>query len=137
MNEIDLNKGVIVWQVPLGEYKELTARGIPPTGTQNLGGPIVTAVGLVSIAATRDNMFRAFDKDTGEILWETELETSAFATPSTYEIDGKQYVALGVGGNCLYCSEGHSGKLSTPPGDLLDRKSTRLNSSHVAISYAV
>lgn len=118
LNAIDLNKGVIVWQVPLGEYKELTARGIPPTGTQNLGGPIVTAGGLVFIAATRDNMFRAFDKDTGEILWETELETSAFATPSTYEIDGKQYVALGVGGNCLYCSEGHSGKLSTPPGDL-------------------
>src|SRR5690625_7344636 len=73
LNSIDLNKGVIVWQVPLGEYKELTARGIPPTGTQNLGGPIVTAGGLVFIAATRDNMFRAFDKDTGEILCETEL----------------------------------------------------------------
>lgn len=117
LNAIDLNKGEIVWQVPLGEYKELTARGIPPTGTQNLGGPIATAGGLIFIAATRDNMFRAFDRDTGEILWETELETSAFATPSTYEIDGKQYIALGVGGNCLYCSEGHSGQLSTPSGD--------------------
>lgn len=118
LNAIDLNKGEIVWQVPLGEYKELTARGIPPTGTQNLGGPITTAGGLVFIAATRDRMFRAFDKDTGEILWETELETGAFATPSTYEIDGKQYIALGVGGNCKYCSEGHSGQLSTPTSDL-------------------
>lgn len=118
LNAIDLNKGEILWQVPLGEYKELTERGIPPTGTQNLGGPINTAGGLIFIAATRDNMFRAFDKDTGEILWETELETGAFATPSTYEIDGKQYIALGVGGNCKYCSEGHSGRLSTPTSDL-------------------
>ncbi|MEX0660593.1 MAG: pyrroloquinoline quinone-dependent dehydrogenase [Balneolaceae bacterium] len=118
LNAIDLNKGEIVWQVPLGEYKELTERGIPPTGTQNLGGPITTAGGLIFIAATRDRMFRAFDKDTGEILWETELETGAFATPSTYEIEGKQYIALGVGGNCKYCSEGHSGKLSTPTSDL-------------------
>ena len=118
LNAIDLNKGEIVWQVPLGEYEELTARGIPPTGTQNLGGPINTAGGLIFIAATRDKKFRAFDKDTGEILWETELETGAFATPSTFEIDGKQYIALGVGGNCKYCSEGHSGRLSTPTSDL-------------------
>lgn len=118
LNAIDLNKGEIVWQVPLGEYKELTARGIPPTGTQNLGGPITTAGGLVFIAATRDKMFRAFDQSTGEILWETELETGAFATPSTYEIDGKQYIAIGVGGNCKYCSEGNSGKLTTKTSDL-------------------
>ena len=116
LNAIDLNKGEILWQVPLGEYKQLTERGIPPTGTQNLGGPVVTAGGLIFIAATRDRMFRAFDKDTGEILWETELETGAFATPSTYEINGKQYVVIGVGGNCLYCGQGHR-KLVTEPGD--------------------
>lgn len=116
LNAIDLNEGEILWQVPLGEYKELTQRGIPPTGTQNLGGPVVTAGGLIFIGATRDRMFRAFDKETGEILWETELETSAFSTPSTYEVNGKQYVVIGVGGNCLYCGQGHR-KLTTEPGD--------------------
>lgn len=101
LNAINLNSGEIIWKVPLGEYPELTEQGIPPTGTHNLGGPVVTAGGLVFIAATRDEKFRAFDKLTGEILWEYKLPAGGYATPSTYEIDGKQYVVIAAtgGGN--------------------------------------
>ena len=66
MSAVDLNKGEIVWQVPLGEIQNLTARGIPQTGTQNVGGSLVTAGGLLFIAATQDEKFRAFDKVTGK-----------------------------------------------------------------------
>ena len=118
LNAIDLNKGEIAWSVPLGEFDELTQRGIPPTGTENMGGMSVTAGGLIFIGATRDNTFRAFDKDTGEILWEWELETSAYAAPSTYEVNGRQYVVIAVGGMCLYCGQG-SDKLHTKPGDAI------------------
>ena len=98
LNAVDLNTGEIKWKVPLGEYKELTERGIPPTGTENYGGPIVTASGLIFIGATADETFRAFDKDTGEILWEHELPFGGNATPSTYMVDGKQYVVISAGG---------------------------------------
>ena len=107
LNAVNLNTGEIAWQVPLGEYPELTKHGIPPTGTAwSMGGPVVTAGGLVFIAGTTDQQFRAFDKKTGEVLWETELPTNAIATPSTYEIDGKQHVVITAGG-------GHG----EPPGD--------------------
>jgi quinoprotein glucose dehydrogenase len=98
LNAIDLNSGELVWRVPLGEYPELTEQGIPPTGTYNLGGSVVTAGGLVFIGASRDEMFRAFDKETGEILWEYKLPAGGYATPSTYEIDGKQYVIISATG---------------------------------------
>jgi len=98
LNAINLNTGELVWKVPLGEYEELTEQGIPVTGTQNLGGSIVTAGGLVFIAATRDEKFRAFDKETGEILWEYQLPAGGHASPSTYEIDGKQYVVIAAAG---------------------------------------
>jgi quinoprotein glucose dehydrogenase len=97
-NAIDLNTGERVWRVPLGEYPELTEQGVPVTGTYNLGGSVVTAGGLVFIGATRDEMFRAFDKSTGEILWEYKLPAGGYATPSTYEIDGKQYVIIAATG---------------------------------------
>jgi quinoprotein glucose dehydrogenase len=98
LNAIDLNTGDLVWKVPLGEYQELTEQGIPVTGTQNLGGSIVTSGGLVFIAAAEDEIFRAFDKDTGEILWEYDLPAGGHAIPSTYEIDGRQYIVIAATG---------------------------------------
>jgi quinoprotein glucose dehydrogenase len=98
LNAVDLNTGEIKWKVPLGEYKELTARGIPPTGTENYGGPVVTAGGLIFIGATADETFRAFDKDTGAILWKAALPFGGNATPSTYMLNGRQYVVISAGG---------------------------------------
>ena len=95
---MDLNTGTIKWKVPLGEYEELTARGIPVTGTENYGGPVVTAGGVIFIGATADETFRAFDKETGEILWDADLPFGGNATPSTYMADGKQYVVISAGG---------------------------------------
>ncbi len=98
LNAIDLNTGDYLWKVPLGEYPELTKKGIPVTGTENYGGPLVTAGGLVFIAATQDEKFRAFDRKTGKIVWEYQLPAGGFATPITYEIDGKQYIVIAAGG---------------------------------------
>jgi quinoprotein glucose dehydrogenase len=96
LSAIDLNKGEIVWQSVLGEYPELTKRGIPPTGARNEGGPIVTKSGLIFIAATNDDKIRAFDKSTGAKVWEYTLPGSGSATPATYEADGKQYIVIAV-----------------------------------------
>lgn len=98
LNAVDLNTGEIKWKTPLGEYAELTARGIPPTGTENYGGPLVTAGGLIFIGATADETFRAFDKETGKILWQTKLPFGGNATPSTCMIAGRQYVVISAGG---------------------------------------
>jgi quinoprotein glucose dehydrogenase len=96
---IDANSADIVWRVPLGEYKELTAKGIPKTGTPNAGGPIITAGGVLFIGSTVDFQFRAFDPKTGKELWSTKLENNAVATPITYQgKNGKQYVAIAAGG---------------------------------------
>lgn len=98
LNAVDLNTGEIKWKVVLGEYPELTARGIPPTGTENYGGPLVTAGGLLFIGATADETFRAFDKQTGEILWKAKLPFGGNASPSTYTVAGRQYVVISAGG---------------------------------------
>jgi quinoprotein glucose dehydrogenase len=99
LNAINLNTGEYMWKIPLGEYPELAAKGMTNTGTENYGGPIVTAGGLLFIGATNyDKKFRAFDKSTGELLWETTLPFAGNATPITYEIDGRQYVAIAAGG---------------------------------------
>ncbi|MDA2923984.1 PQQ-binding-like beta-propeller repeat protein, partial [Acidobacteria bacterium AH-259-L09] len=104
LTAIDLSVGEIRWQVTLGVVDELVARGIPPTGTSNLGGSIVTAGGLVFIAATNDSRFRAFDKDTGEELWVTRLPASGHATPMTFlgPKTGKQFVVVAAGGGNKY-----------------------------------
>lgn len=107
LNAIDLNKGEIKWQIPFGEFKELTEQGIPLTGSESYGGPAVTAGGLIFIAATPDKMFKAYDKDTGELLWQYELPFAGYATPAVYEIDGKQFVVIAAGG----------GKLGSKSGD--------------------
>lgn len=98
LNAVDLNTGEIKWKVPLGEYSKLKARGIPPTGTENYGGPVVTASGLIFIGATADETFRAFDKETGQILWETQLPFGGNATPSTYMVKGRQFIVISAGG---------------------------------------
>jgi len=101
LTAIDLNTGEHVWRRPLGEFKELTNKGVSITGTENYGGGIVTKGGLFLIAATKDNMFRAFDKMSGKLLWETTLPTSSFASSSTYEVNDIQYIVLNVGGTKL------------------------------------
>jgi quinoprotein glucose dehydrogenase len=98
LNAIDLNTGDYLWRVPLGEYPELTKKGVPLTGTESYGGPLATAGGLVFIAGTRDGKLRAFDNRTGKVVWEYLLPAAGFATPITYEINGKQVVVIAAGG---------------------------------------
>ncbi|MBS1814181.1 MAG: PQQ-binding-like beta-propeller repeat protein [Acidobacteria bacterium] len=99
LSAIDLNTGKYLWRVPLGEYPQLAARGEAPTGTENYGGPIVTAGGLVFIGATvYDKRIRAFDAQTGKVLWSAELPYAGVATPATYSVDGKQYVVIATSG---------------------------------------
>jgi quinoprotein glucose dehydrogenase len=98
LNAVDMNTGDYLWQVPLGEYPALTEKGLAPTGTENHGGPVVTAGGLLFIAATYDQNLRAFDTKTGKVVWQYKLPFGAVATPITYMKDGKQYVAIAAGG---------------------------------------
>ena len=99
LNAIDLIDGKIAWQIPFGEYPELVAKGMPHTGSENYGGPVVTAGGVLFIGATdRDRKFHAFDKATGTLLWETTMPAAGNATPATYEIDGRQFVVVAAGG---------------------------------------
>ena len=99
LNAIDLNQGVIRWKIPFGEFPALVAKGIRNTGSDNYGGPVVTASGLLFIGATNfDKKFHAYDKLTGKLLWEAELPAAGNATPSIYEIDGREYVVIVCGG---------------------------------------
>jgi len=99
LNAINLNTGDYVWKINLGEYPALAAQGMKDTGSENYGGPIVTAGGIVFIGATNyDRKFRAFDKASGKLLWETTLPFSGNATPATYMIRGRQYVVIAAGG---------------------------------------
>jgi quinoprotein glucose dehydrogenase len=107
ISAINLNTGEVVWKNPLGEYPELKAKGIPATGTENYGGPVVTAGGLLFIAASKDGKIRAYNKSNGKLLWEYDLPAPGFATPSVYEVNGKQYLVIACGG----------GKLKTKSGD--------------------
>ena len=105
---VDVNRASIVWRVPLGEFDDLAARGIPKTGTPNIGGTIVTASGLIFIGSTIDRRFHAFDARNGSELWTTTLDASAHATPMTFlGRDGRQFVVIAAGGD---------GLLVSPPG---------------------
>lgn len=108
LNCLDLNTGKLIWQVPLGEYPELAAEGLRHTGTENYGGAIVTAGGLVFVSGTRDNKIRAFDKATGRELWAATLPFAGSAAPATYQWAGRQYVVIPATG---------VQHLGTPTGD--------------------
>ena len=107
LTALDLDRGDIAWQVPLGEYPDLVARGIRNTGSENYGGPVATAGGVVFIAATLDEKLRAFRSRDGALLWEGDLPAAGYATPAVYAVDGRQYVVIACGG----------GKLGTKSGD--------------------
>lgn len=107
LHAIDLNSGDYRWTVTLGEFEELTAAGHEPTGTENYGGPVITAGGVLFIGASLDEYFRVFDRATGEEIWRHKLPAAGYATPATYAIDGRQYVVIAAGG----------GKLGTKSGD--------------------
>ncbi len=110
LTAINLNTGQTSWKIPLGEYPELAARGLTNTGSENYGGPVVTAGGLLFIGATNyDKVFRALDKATGKVLWQTVLPAAGNATPATYEVNGRQYVVIAAGG----------GKSAAPTGGSL------------------
>jgi quinoprotein glucose dehydrogenase len=99
LNAINLDTGEIVWKIPFGEFPDLVEKGMRNTGSENYGGPVVTAGGLLFIGATNhDKKFRAFDKATGELLWETTLPAAGNATPAVYEVNGRQFVVIAAGG---------------------------------------
>jgi quinoprotein glucose dehydrogenase len=108
LNAVDLNSGKLLWKVTLGEFPELKKRGIRATGTENYGGPLVTKGGLVFIAATKDEMIRAFDKTSGKLVWEHQLPAAGYATPATYSVNGKQYVVIACGGGKIGSKSGDS-----------------------------
>ena len=117
LNAINLDTGEITWKIPFGEFPKLAAQGIRNTGTENYGGPVVTAGGLLFIGATNhDNKFHAFDKATGELLWEATLPAGGNATPATYEINGKQYVVIAAGGGKSRAPSGGSYVAYALPG---------------------
>jgi quinoprotein glucose dehydrogenase len=99
LNAIDLNTGEYAWKIPFGEYPQLAEQGMKTTGSENYGGPVVTAGGLVFIAATNhDRKIRAFDKSTGALLWEWTMPSSANGTPAVYDVDGREFVVVAAGG---------------------------------------
>ena len=105
LSAIDMNTGEDLWKNTLGEYPEFKEKGII-TGTENYGGPVVTAGGLLFIAATRDSKLRAFNKKTGKLLWEIVLPAPGFATPAVFEANGKQYIVIACGGGKLGMTSG-------------------------------
>ena len=110
LNAIDLKTGKYLWRIPLGQYPELVAKGMPDTGSENYGGPVVTAGGLIFIAATNyDHKIRAFDKTTGKLLWEAQLPFAGNATPAVYEVNGREYLVIASGGTWMNRKGGTGG----------------------------
>ncbi|CAN5498929.1 hypothetical protein BH10BAC3_BH10BAC3_02020 [soil metagenome] len=116
LTAIDLNTGEVAWKNTLGDYPELKAKGIH-SGTENYGGSVVTAGGLLFIAATKDAKFRVFNKRTGQMLLETDLPAAGFATPSVYEVNGKQYIVIACGGGKLKSKSGDAYVAFALPGN--------------------
>jgi quinoprotein glucose dehydrogenase len=117
LNCLDLNSGRLLWKVPLGEFPELTAQGAAKTGTENYGGAIVTAGGLVFCAGTRDRKIRAFDKETGAELWSATLPWVGNAPPATYQVDGRQFIVIPATGSKLESQRGDAYvAFALPPG---------------------
>lgn len=109
LNAIDLNTGEYRWKKVFGETPpELAAKGVQQSGAESYGGPIITGSGLLFIAGTKDAMLRAFNKNNGDLIWKTKLPAAAFATPSTYEVNGKQYIVVACGGTKLGAPKGES-----------------------------
>ncbi len=108
LNAINLNTGEYVWKTVFGEHAALAAKGVAQTGAESYGGPVVTASGLLFIAGTADGKFRVYDKKTGKLLWQTQLPAAGFATPSTYQVNGRQYVVVACGGTKLGAKKGDS-----------------------------
>ena len=98
LNAINLNQGTIAWQVPLGTYPALEKLGEPATGTFNIGGPLLTGGGLIFIGAAMDERLHAFDKTTGKLVWEYQLEAGGYASPASYQVNGRQYIIIAAGG---------------------------------------
>jgi quinoprotein glucose dehydrogenase len=131
LSAINLNTGRYAWKIPLGEYPELAATGVKNTGTENYGGPIVTAGGLVFIAATNfDRKFRAFDKLTGKLLWESTLPLGGNATPVTYEVGGRQFIVINATGGKARPNEPSGGvyvAFALPKGPASNSRKTALS----------
>lgn len=108
LNAIDLNTGQYKWKVTFGETPELLSKGLAHSGSDSYGGPVVTASGLLFIAGTKDAKFRVYNKVSGTLLWETTLPAAAFATPSTYSVNGRQFVVMACGGTKLGAPKGDS-----------------------------
>ena len=106
LNAVDMNTGEIVWKSVLGDTPRLREQGLEQTGTENYGGPVVTKGGVIFIGASKDEMFHAYDKATGALVWETKLPAGGYATPSVYMVDGVQYVVIAAGGGKMGTQEG-------------------------------
>lgn len=108
LTAIDLQQASILWRIPLGDYPAVLAQGQSGLGAENYGGPVVTAGDLLFIAATPDQMIRAYNKHTGELLWQSRLPAAGFATPISYAVDGRQYIVVAAGGGKLGQASGSS-----------------------------
>ena len=108
ISAINLNTGKNLWQVPFGEYSELTKRRIPVTGQPNYGGLIATKGGLIFATGTIDKKVRAYDAATGAQLWEYEMPAAGSAPPATYELNGTQYLLVVASGGIFAGFKDHA-----------------------------
>ena len=129
LTAIDLKRADILWKIPLGDYPAILKSGQSGYGAENYGGPVVTAGNLLFIAATPDQMIRAYDKHSGELLWQSKLPAAGFATPITYAVDGRQYLVVAAGGGKLGQSSGSSYVAFALPEQMARLKPLVLNAS--------